>query len=211
MNCDFVTGKIRAFANQSMSDREWIVCVAHIESCPDCRAALRGAEALVEIKNLDTGTTPAQLFTQAVNVATRETGQHDGKRRFWMGAGFGGAIAASLFAMALTFGWLDDLRSNTPAAAEFVLALNETRQMNVAFETDRQLRGATISILLSGDVEIEGYGAQRELTWAEDLDAGVNRLSLPVFASGLEGGQIVVRLMHPKSKQFFVVNLRTES
>lgn len=180
------------------------------ESMQD-KDALRGAEALGELRRREVCNPPAHLFEQIVSAATQETQRRPGKQRFWMGAGFGGAIAASLFALALTFGWFDGLRSDAPAAAEFVLALNEPRQMNLAFETDRQLQGATIKILLSGDVEIEGYGAQHELTWTEDLDAGVNRLSLPIFANGSDGGQMVVRLSHPDSEQVFVINLRTES
>ena len=62
-----------------------------------------------------------------------------------------------------------------------------------------------------GDVEIEGYGMQRELTWSENLDAGVNRLSLPVLANGLNGGQMIVRMAHPMSEQVFVINLPAES
>ena len=83
--------------------------------------------------------------------------------------------------------------------------------MNLAFETDRQLDGATISILLSGDVEIDGYGIQRELTWSADLDAGVNRLTLPVLARSINGGQMIVRMTHPLSEQVFVINLPAES
>ena len=83
--------------------------------------------------------------------------------------------------------------------------------MDLAFETDRQLDGATISIFLSGDVGIDGYGLQRELTWTENLDAGINRLSLPVMANGIGGGQMVVRMTHPLSEQVFVINLPAES
>jgi hypothetical protein len=43
------------------------------------------------------------------------------------------------------------------------------------------------------------------------LEAGVNRLSLPVLASGLNGGQMIVRMTHPMSEQVFVINLPTES
>ena len=92
-----------------------------------------------------------------------------------------------------------------------MVSLDEPRNMNIAFETDRRLDGATITILLSGNVEIDGYGPQRELSWSEDLDAGVNRLSLPVIANGLGGGQIIVRLEHPRSEQLFVVTLPVES
>jgi hypothetical protein len=36
---------------------------------------------------------------------------------------------------------------------------------------------------------------------------GVNKLSLPLLASGIGGGQMVVRLSHPDSEQMFVINL----
>lgn len=211
MNCESVSNNIRAIALKSMADDEHVRNMAHVDACPDCLAALRGAEALVELRRHDAGDPPQHLFEEILNIATNSLNQTSDQRRFWLGAGFGGAIAASLFTLALVFGWADNSASVTPATAEFVVALNEPRQVNVAIETNQPLPGATISILLSGDVEIEGYGRQRELTWATDLEAGLNRLSLPIFANGARGGQMVVRLSHPQSEQIFLINLPTES
>ena len=47
--------------------------------------------------------------------------------------------------------------------------------------------------------------------WTEDLEAGVNKLSLPLLASGNGGGQMLVRLTHPDSEQIFVVQLKLDS
>ena len=104
-----------------------------------------------------------------------------------------------------------DVREPADAVPEFVVSLDEPRRMDLAFETDRVLEGAQITILLTGSVEIDGYGLRRELSWTEDLEAGVNRLSLPVLANGFDGGQVVVRLSHPHSEQVFVVRLPVES
>lgn len=172
---------------------------------------IRGGEALKELRGRKTENPPDELFRRVVSNATNSAKHHAGKQRFWMGTAFGGAVAASLFAIAFFFGWTDSGQSPTSSTAEFVVALGEARQMDLAFETDRQLEGAKISILLSGDVEIEGYGVQRELTWSENLDAGVNRLSLPVLANGIDGGQMIVRMTHPLSEQVFVINLPAES
>ena len=60
-------------------------------------------------------------------------------------------------------------------------------------------------------MEIDGAGGRREFNWTEDLDAGINKLSLPVLASGEGGGQMLVRLTHPDSEQIFVIDLRTDS
>lgn len=173
--------------------------------------ALRGSEALTTLMQRRTEKPADGLFERVMQNATSAPEQTKHRQRFWLGSAFGGAVAASLFAVAIFFGWTDSDRNSNTAGAEFVVTLGESRQMNLAFETDRPLDGATISILLSGDVEIEGYGMQRELVWSENLDAGVNRLTLPVLASGLGGGQMVVRMSHPLSEQLFVINLPAES
>jgi hypothetical protein len=171
----------------------------------------RGAEALMELRRREINGPSDELFKRVVATATSKLDDQSSKQRFWMGTAFGGAIAASLFAIAVIFSWTDSGQSPEGSTAEFVVALGEVRQMNLAFETDRQLDGATITILLSGDIKIDGYGMQRELTWSEDLDAGVNRLSLPVLASGIDGGQMIVRMSHPLSEQVFVIKLPAES
>ena len=173
--------------------------------------AQRGSEALMELRHRKTDGPTDELFKRVVATATGRSEHRANKQRFWLGTAFGGAVAASLFAIAFFFGWTESEQPAATSTAEFVVALGEPRQMNLAFETDRQLDGATISILLSGDVEIQGYGRQRELTWSENLDAGVNRLTLPVIASGIDGGQMIVRMTHPLSEQVFVINLPTES
>ncbi len=209
MSCDFDKGRLRELARGALAGEERDSTLAHVDRCDDCRAALRGAEALAELAARDTGMPRAGLFEAVVEKAVSQPARAPRDNRFWKGAGVG-AIAASLLAVALFFGWTD---SRVPAGSvpEFVVSLEEPRQMNLAFETDRVLEGARISILLSGSVEIDGYGPQRELRWTEDLEAGVNRLSLPVIANGFEGGQIVVRLEHPQSEQVFVVQLPVES
>ncbi len=173
--------------------------------------AKRGSEALKELRERNFNRPSDELFGRVVAATTENSEHRASNNRFWIGTAFGGAIAASLFAIAFIFGWTDSERPSAASTAEFVVALDEPRQMNLAFETDRPLDGAKISILLSGDVEIQGYGMQRELTWFEDLDAGVNRLTLPVLASGIDGGQMVVRMTHPQSEQVFVIDLPTES
>lgn len=209
MSCDFDKDKLRALARGSLAGAERENVLAHVDRCTDCRAALRGAEALAELAARDTGMPPVGLFEAVLEKAVSQPARAPRDNRFWIGAGVG-AIAASIVAVALFFGWTE---SHVPTAGipEFVVSLEEPRKMNLALETDRVLDGARITILVSGSVEIDGYGQRRELSWTDDLEAGVNRLSLPIIANGLEGGQIVVRLEHPQSEQVFVVRLPVES
>ena len=209
MSCGFDGERIRALAQGTLDGPAREAARQHVETCKACLEALRGAEAMAMLAGRETSAPRADLFDIVVDAATASTGQPRRVDRFWLGAGFG-AIAASLLAVALLFGWNERLApaDDTP---EFVVSLQEPRRMDLAFETDRALAGAEIEILLTGSVEIDGYGARRELSWTEDLEAGVNRLSLPVIANGFDGGQIVVRLKHPHSRQTFVVRLPVES
>lgn len=211
MNCEFVADKMSELASRSLAENELAACMDHVRSCADCNDALRGAEALFELQGRDTDVAPAGLFARVMDKVSDAPAQRESSHRFWWGAGFGGAIAASFFAAALALGWFGNLTTNEPEMAEFLIALHEPREMDIAIETDQPLQGATITILLSGDVELDGFPGRRELTWTEDLEAGINRLRLPVLAMGDGGGKMVVRLTHPLSEQVFIVRLRTEA
>lgn len=210
MNCESIAEKMSELASRSLAESELLACMDHVASCQDCTDALRGAEALFELQDRDAGATPAGLFAKIMGEVTNAPAGRETSHRFWLGAGFGGAMAASLFAAALALGWFGNITTNEPEMAEFLIALHEPREMDIAIETDQPLLGATITILLSGDVELEGFAGRRELTWTEDLKAGINRLRIPVLAMGTRGGQMVVRLTHPLSEQVFIIRLRTD-
>ena len=169
--------------------------------------AQRGREALDFVRNRQAGDTPDGLFEQTMHKVARPTNVKRSPGRFWLGTGFGAGVAASIVALAFVFGLLGP---NDEAPANFQIALNEPRQMNIAIETDRELQGAMITIVLTGNVALDGFQGQRELSWSEDLDAGINRLSLPLIATGTTGGQVLVRLDHPQSEQVFIIHLDTE-
>ena len=79
--------------------------------------------------------------------------------------------------------------------------------------------GEPAEVLSLGEVPIPepGPGQVRirittaALNWSDDLGAGINKLSLPLVASGEGGGQMVVRLSHPDSEQLFVIDLPLDS
>ena len=210
MNCNTVAENLPGIISGNLGPTLLADCEQHIRQCPDCRDALRGAESLALLRGRETGSTPEGLLTR---LAADLGGASTTSRRpgFWLGTGFGGAVAASLLALALTLGWIGPAVEQGSDVAEFVVALSEPRSMDIAIETERALAGANISIMLSGGVELDGYAGRRELSWTTDLEAGVNRLSLPVMALDPAGGQMVVRLEHPDSEQVFVVRLKTKA
>lgn len=208
MNCEQVSGNIPGLISGTLCPADVAGCRRHLAGCRECTEALAGAQALDLLKVRDTGIAPRNLFD---NVLDRLDEAREPRRggRFWLGAAFGGAVAASLIAMAFGLGRIEIPSRAAPDVPEFQVVLGEPRNMALAIETDRPLQDARISIMLDGGVELEGYGERRELTWTSDLKAGLNRLSLPVVAVDRKGGRLVVRLSHPQSEQLFVIRLRT--
>ena len=181
----------------------------HIAQCEECQAAFRGADALRLLRNRDTDVAPEGLFEATLAAAAGVDRRSKVRDRFWRGAGFGALAAAALFGIVIALTWQQLPDGPGSGSASFAISIQEPRHMDLAIEADEALDQATISIVLTGDVELDGYAGQRELTWTENLEAGVNRLRLPVRALGSDGGQMIVRLSHPRSNRVFVINLHT--
>ena len=211
MNCDLVAEQIKALAEGELQGDEKVACMNHIAVCQDCADALRGVRAMLVVRDQATVPGSERVFNRVMSKTSYDPQQQASRRGFWLGAGFSGAIAASLLAVAFALGLLGSPGVDAPQAAEFYVSTQEVRPMNIAIEADQLLQGAEISILLSGDVEIDGFGQRNELSWTDDLEPGVNQLTLPVRAIGERGGQMVVRLSHPDSEQIFVVQLKLDS
>lgn len=210
MNCSDTAERIPALASGLLPADEREACLAHVAGCDTCADALRGAEATRFMRRREAGVAPEGLFQRVLDeVSERQEASRAG-RRFWLGTAVGGALAASLLAVVMMLGILVRPVDVAPQLAEFRVSVSEPRVMHVAIETEQALPGAEISVVLSGAVEIDGASGRREFNWTEDLDAGVNKLSLPLLASGDGGGQMLVRLTHPDSEQIFVIDLPTD-
>jgi len=211
MKCESVAERMRSLAEGSLPYDQYRACMNHVAICEDCDDALQGVRAMLVVRDQASIPGSERVFNRVMAVATREPQHYAPRHGFWLGTGFGGAIAASLLAAAFALGLLTSPAPVAPQAAEFLVSMDEVRPMNIAIEADRPLHDAQISILLSGNVEIDGYTDMHELSWVDDLEPGVNKLTLPIRAIGASGGQMVVRLSHPDSEQIFVVQLRLDS
>jgi hypothetical protein len=108
----------------------------------------------------------------------------------WWAAGIG-ALAASLAWIALLW-----LRPDAGADATLVLAVNETREVPLVIDSERDLEGAIIRIYVMGNVALAGYEQQHEVEWVSSLTEGANLLSLPVVARAPGEGRIVAEIEH---------------
>jgi hypothetical protein len=108
----------------------------------------------------------------------------------WWAAG-AGALAATLAWMALLF-----FQSAAVQVPKLILALNESRDVPLVIDAERDLDGATIRLSVSGSIGLAGYGEQHEIEWTTSLTQGANLLSLPVFARSQGDGLVVAEIEH---------------
>ena len=118
----------------------------------------------------------------------------------WIGAALGGAVAALLTVMLLR-----PIEPTSPPG--ITLALNEMRDIDVLIDSERALEDATIRIVASGSVALDGFDNDREIDWQTHLARGSNMLSLPVVARSKGAGQLVAVIEHGGRTRRVTVNL----
>jgi hypothetical protein len=211
MNCEDIIDITFSGESGVIDDAERDSMAEHVRHCQSCQDALRGVESMRLLKYRAVDDPDAALFARLMGDVRRRAAQRRKQDRgFWLGAGVGGAVAAAVFAAVVTLGPLQGPKTVAATTAEFLVSTTEPRDLNIAIDANTDLTGATVSITFYGGVELAGYARQRHLSWITDLDAGINKLSLPILALDQDGGQVIVQLDHPLSHQEFLVQLRNE-
>jgi len=213
MNCEAVVELLTGAAGGSTAeDRR--AAREHASACPECRAAVMSVHALRLMSVSPVPEAPPGAFERMLGgVSAGRSEVPRSPARFWQGVAVGAALAAGMAFAAVT--WLpfggDAVRDDAAAAAtpQLSLRVNETRDISITLTTDEALEDAEIHVSLNGSIGLEGYAGERELKWNTDLDAGTNQLTLPIVATGTEGGQLLVEVTHGGKRRTFLVDVDT--
>ncbi|WP_455217145.1 hypothetical protein, partial [Kaarinaea lacus] len=98
---------------------------------------------------------------------------------------------------------LAKVEENVP---EFSIALNEQRDIRLAFYSSTELNGAQITLQMPEHVTLVGFSGQRKLAWKANLVKGDNLLRLPVIATNSKGGQLVAQIEYMGKVKTLKVN-----
>lgn len=221
MKCDTVQHLLIDGGEADASQRR--AAMEHLSVCEDCRDAQHAVAALHDSRLHDIPPPSSGAMQRAVaaavraSVASRAVPQRGAagvagtlglRPGFWSGMAIGGSVAAAL-AVAFVMSSAPRSGEAPPAATpEVTLALNETREISIAVDTPTALDDAEIHVELTGAIGLSGFADQRVLRWRTNLEAGSNRLTLPVVALGPRGGQVLVEVLHREKRRKFVVDVR---
>jgi hypothetical protein len=170
---------------------------------------------------------PAEGFVdRALHTAVQRNVAHHHRHGFLVG--FGSAAVAAL-ALWVVVGWFpgelptggsgaNTVASNTGSQAgsessatmpELSIALNEQRDIKLAFYSGQDLKGARITIQVPDNVALVGYPGRRELSWETNLAKGDNTLRLPVLATQVARGELIANIQYGGQTKTLKVRLRT--
>lgn len=209
MKCEDTNDRLAAMRNDSLTELERRQFAAHLESCETCQHTARAAAGLQLLKDQENHTPVEGLFEMLMQNAVQPAVRASRGTGFWLGAG--SALAAGVFLTVMSF-WLITAPAPSPVEiTTYQVSLDGPRDINIAIDLEREMPGATLRVVLSGGIELDGYGSRRELTWTADLTKGVNRLTLPIMAIDAMGGQLLVQVEHENRRKTLRVELRVDT
>ena len=213
MRCEAVIELLDGTRSATATEKQ--DALEHLVGCAHCSRIWTAIEALrADRDTLIPAPSEGSLQRAVQRAATQAepVARYAPRRLFWrgVGVGVGGALAAGLIVAVLMLRPTLDAPRGV-VAPQVTLALNETRNVNVALDSAADLQGAEIHVLLSGAIGLQGFDAQRELRWRTNLDRGVNQLTLPLVAFGPGGGQVLVEVTQGERRRSFVIDVRTNT
>lgn len=168
------------------------------------------AAAREVVVNVITGPSPAGDVIPVDEAGGRWARFISGVRRhheLWLGAALGGAVVAALAIALLGPRHLSEEATRVP---EVTVALHEARDVGLVIDSERSMEGATVTLHLSGGIDLAGFGEQRRISWQTDLEPGANLLSLPVIAHSLDGGTLTALVEHEARTRRVAVRVRVQ-
>ncbi len=182
----------------------------HVNKCPECHELFQEEKAFrLALFNMPAAT-PSREFSEIAFRNAAALHQKKLRSRAWYS--MAGTLAAGLMVW-LTTMFSGPIMPGSGITADITLALNETQNIKVLFDSPRVLQDATLTLVIPKELDLVDYPDTRELSWTADLKQGPNMLTLPVRA--IEAGNIVLvtRVAHDNqsSTQSFHLAVRADS
>lgn len=201
-----------------------LVLLAHLRNCDACRVHAEKYRLLGLLRSLPVREPSAEFEQRVLQAALARFP----KKRRSPHAAWATALAASVtLAVAVTLRLTnsgpaaqmpsDDTRTVATLAATdsiptFTVSARpmETRMVDVVLDSKHALQDATFVVTLDENLRLENRPLTRELRWQANVQAGGNKLSLPVQLFNAADGEMIVTLEHGDMRQQVKVHVRED-
>ncbi len=185
VNCKHFRSQWSRFWFKELESEEVLRLQKHLASCPRCQTYDRQMQAIVGcLKGLSA---PAgddlksermeQLLEQAYHrYRTAARG-----RQALVATLVAGFIGGVLFWAAVSQVSVESSYPIISHTQTIFLPTEGVKNISLAIDSDRAVSAVTFTIELPAGVELDGYPGQSRLSWQGQLQAGLNRLTLPLI------------------------------
>jgi len=198
MNCEDAQAHIQSWLDGDLSAAALNEARGHIDKCPNCRSELADYAALQNALRALPAPAPPPDLTERLWAAQPR------RRSHWPTLAIAASLLIAVTVFPLALQQLQDPSGKTDAA-EVQLPLNQSERIELALSAPRDLKQVQLTLELPPHLELKGFPSQRVISWRTDLQAGNNRLALPVKANAAGSGELVARIQHEgKSREMRV-------
>ncbi len=205
MNCHDIHNHCDAYLDHELSDTQKRALKAHLESCPACQHYMQQAQTIRDaLTKLKAPAMRPAFAEQAFNKARRQKAAVAKTKRF---RGSGLALAASLALAGIVGVFMHQPGSTVPEPVAINLSLQQAKDVSLVFNAREDLDEVTISIELSDNLALDGYGGKKTVSWNTTLQKGKNVLSLPIIATQSGNGTLIARLRLGDQNKIFRIRV----
>lgn len=208
MNCQDVINLLDSAPSVALSAEERERLADHRRVCESCEHAWLASETLRSFGETAVPPPRADFLQETMRVAAPSSGgSRRGPPSFWLGGALGAALAAGMAIVAVFGTYPSASREHGNAPETLAIALYETRAITLAIDSAESLRGARIRVAVSGGIELANPLRQQDIRWVADIDAGTNRLTIPVVAVRSEDAELFVEVEHGSRHRHFRIRV----
>ncbi len=206
MNCREIDNLLQDFIDEELPPADYEMVADHHRSCSACARKYQDALAVIcELKKLDVPPASSDFASRAIAGAT-SAGQRPSTR---IPGRLTAGIAASLVMLAL-ISVLFNLKF-TDQDNTVVLLGHDVKLVKVAIDSAHAIDGVKMTIDISENLEISGYGDQKIISWNADLKKGTNVIALPISAVARGEGEITTRIRLNDKVKIFKIKTRSDA
>ena len=199
INCKQFRAQWSRYWLKELSQDELLGLQGHLESCPRCGSYDRQMQAVVAcLKGLSAPAgddLKSERVEQLLEHAYHRYRTAARGRQALVATLLAGFIGGTLFWAAVSHISVDSSYPVISHAQTIFLPTEGVKNISLAIDSDRAVSAVTFTIELPAGVELDGYPGQSRLSWQGQLQAGLNRLTLPLITRDqLQEGVLKARI-----------------
>ncbi len=204
MNCKQTRSQLDDYLDGTLSQDEVKKIHDHALNCPSCHQRLGEHKKYMQSMRAMPVPEMSPGFTQRALRRAVEQKQH---QRQGFTRGFGSALVAGLAMWAVVAVFMPANEPMQGALANVSLDLYQESTVNLVFYSPKAVANARLSISVPENIEVIGFGEQREISWQTSLQQGKNILPLPLRAKDVSSAELMASIESGDNKKMFRVNI----